>query len=271
MAKDDVRKFNFFQEYTWQVGDFVNMQLWEKELRTMPWFALGPAVLAGLSVAPVSGLNVQAEPGVAVNADGLAVNADAALQAEFASPTGNPAKSLLVLRPFETAVTDIPEPLNPINTVQLHQRFDHQLVAIDGTPAASPAYPSVNPEDIILMGVNLGASQTVITQADFDFSQRQVPLPFLKHTRIVTSTYTVALRDDIIEADATAGAFAVTLPDVLLARGRTYTVMKVDNSANAVQLDTPGAEQINGQDDWDLTVQWEKLKVYSNGQQWRIL
>ena len=232
---------------------------------------IGKGIAKGLDAVPVSGLDVQIQPGVGFNDDGLPVYVDTATTVSVASPAGNPAKTLIVLRPTETATTPIPEPVNPINTVDLHVQFTHEVVVLDGTPAASPVYPTPNAEDIVLMGIELGAGQASIALADFDLSQRDVLNQLIKKVRPIVANYTAVVGDEIIEADATAGALNVTLPDVNLFSGRKLTVVKVDNAANDVGIVTPGSETINGAADWDLTAQWEKVTLYSNGVAWRIV
>lgn len=62
----------------------------------------------------------------------------------------------------------------------------------------------------------------------------------------VTTTYTALDSDEIIIADASGGAFTVTLPAVSgVPDGKEYTVIKSDTSTNLVTIDGNGSETIN--------------------------
>lgn len=55
--------------------------------------------------------------------------------------------------------------------------------------------------------------------------------------RTITASYSCTIDDETIWADATAGAITITLFDSLqLPKGRTYTVKKIDTSANTVTV-----------------------------------
>lgn len=60
------------------------------------------------------------------------------------------------------------------------------------------------------------------------------------------SPYTVLAADEVIFADATAGAITVNLTASAGDGGRIITVFKVDSSANAVTIDGNASETING-------------------------
>lgn len=61
--------------------------------------------------------------------------------------------------------------------------------------------------------------------------------PYWFKDRTVTANYSVTVDDETIWADATAGNITITLFDCLqLAIGRTYTVKKIDASANTVTV-----------------------------------
>jgi hypothetical protein len=89
-----------------------------------------------------------------------------------------------------------------------------------------------------------------------------------------TTTYVVTTGDDgkLIEADATSGAFTITLPTASDAgNGFTITVKKVDSSTSAVTVDADGSETIDGDTDVSLPNQHDVVQVRSNGTQWRVI
>jgi hypothetical protein len=65
-----------------------------------------------------------------------------------------------------------------------------------------------------------------------------------------TSNYTLLATDSVIRADASAGAFTLTLPAAATAgAGTVYTIIRVDvaNSTNLLTIDANSTELINGQ------------------------
>lgn len=70
---------------------------------------------------------------------------------------------------------------------------------------------------------------------------------------------------EAVLADATSGAFTVTLP--ASSAGRSVTVKKVDSSSNAVTV-TPGSGTIDGAASLSLTVQYASRDFLCDGTNW---
>jgi hypothetical protein len=96
----------------------------------------------------------------------------------------------------------------------------------------------------------------------------------------VTSAYTINQdTDEFIDANASAGAFAVTLPPLSqTVRGQPCTVTKVDSSANAVTLATSSSSDtfLDGTTSKTVSTQWSYLRVIcsvnsSGNKVWRII
>ncbi len=83
-----------------------------------------------------------------------------------------------------------------------------------------------------------------------------------------TSAYTITDGDNAVLADASGGAFTITLPPATKYSGVQFTVKKIDASANIVTVDADGAETIDGGANAQLTVQWESIDVRSIGTGW---
>jgi hypothetical protein len=81
-------------------------------------------------------------------------------------------------------------------------------------------------------------------------------------TRVSANT-TLNATHYTIEVDASGGAVAITLPDStgLGVNGRTYNIIKVDNSANAVNVNRSGGDTINGATTIAITVQYQSRTV----------
>lgn len=89
-------------------------------------------------------------------------------------------------------------------------------------------------------------------------------------SRVVTAADTVLAADELIIVDATAGAFALTLPPAASVSGRVFTVKKIDAVA-AVALTGDGAELIDGNNVSSMASQYDALAVYSDGTVWHII
>lgn len=84
-----------------------------------------------------------------------------------------------------------------------------------------------------------------------------------------TTAYSANVRDFIL-ADASSAAFTVTLPLASSSTNQVIAIKKIDATANAVTIDGNGSETIDGSLTLDITVQYELIKVISNGVSWFI-
>jgi hypothetical protein len=87
---------------------------------------------------------------------------------------------------------------------------------------------------------------------------------FLKHYYVavnVTTTYTVPAEVYYVRANATGGAFTVTLPLAATRVGRVIIIKKIDSSVNAVTVGISGSDTIEGSATVSLAAQWNKLVV----------
>lgn len=92
--------------------------------------------------------------------------------------------------------------------------------------------------------------------------------------RLVTGAATLALTDHgrLIEADATSGAFAITLPGVVPATSAYRVAIKrVDGSANPLTILRSGAATIDGQTSIGLPRQWDTVTLACDGANWRVV
>ena len=82
--------------------------------------------------------------------------------------------------------------------------------------------------------------------------------------------YAVLATDEVVLADATAGAFAVTLPAANALPGRRITIKKIDATANAVTVASAGGT-IDGAVSIAMATQNEAVTVMSGGANWWIV
>lgn len=87
----------------------------------------------------------------------------------------------------------------------------------------------------------------------------------------VTTTYTVVDSDELVTAATAGGAFSITLPPVATNKGRRFTVLKTDASANNLTLDGNASETINGATTVVWNTQYSFRTVESDGAVWWIV
>lgn len=86
-----------------------------------------------------------------------------------------------------------------------------------------------------------------------------------------TTAYTPTATDFTIAANASAGAFSVTLPTAVGITGEMYVIKKVDSSANAVTVATTSSQTIDGATTRSLPRQYDAITVQSDGANWIII
>ncbi len=85
-----------------------------------------------------------------------------------------------------------------------------------------------------------------------------------------TTTYVATLLDHIILADASGGAFTITLPPA--ADGKIVLhVKKIDVTANAVTVDGDGAETIDGVLTQILSIPRNSIMIVSDLSNWHVI
>lgn len=85
-----------------------------------------------------------------------------------------------------------------------------------------------------------------------------------------TTTYAVLDQDDVILADATAGAFPVTLPTAVGRTGRRFIVKRMNAGGNAVTIASAGGT-IDGAATVVLGTQYFVRTLASNGTNWVVI
>ena len=75
---------------------------------------------------------------------------------------------------------------------------------------------------------------------------------------------------DVYYADASGGAFTITLPSAASADAHRFTIYKTDTGTNEVTVDANSTEVINGQEEIDLAGVNEALTIESDGTSWVI-
>lgn len=95
----------------------------------------------------------------------------------FTNPTADPTHprwDLLVLRYKLVGDTPVPKPSDPITTIDLNLHDDFEIFVRPGTPSATPVYPTKQPGDIILAGIQVPATVTLGTLCFVDLTIREL-------------------------------------------------------------------------------------------------
>lgn len=85
-----------------------------------------------------------------------------------------------------------------------------------------------------------------------------------------TGAYNVLSTDDIILADATGGAFNVTLPTAVGVT-KSLTIKRINSGANAVTINTTSSQTIDGGSTAILSIQYNSITIVSNNANWFII
>jgi hypothetical protein len=96
---------------------------------------------------------------------------------------------------------------------------------------------------------------------------------FAQHTVTSATTLGTGSTEQLIECDASGGAFNLTLPDAALVPGIKYNIVKTDSSANAITFLTTSTQTMSGfaSGALGLVRQWNSLTLQSNGANWRLI
>lgn len=146
----------------------------------------------------------------------------------------NPRKAYLVARYAQAGDTTIAKPSNPSTNVFLNLLDSFELEVLLGTPAGSPAYPTLGANDIVLMGFTIPAGETIASNCTMDATVRDQGLD--ESSSVKTSNYQATAYDRFVQMNANSGALTLTLPDSRFSEGSEISVMKSDSSVNAVTV-----------------------------------
>lgn len=105
----------------------------------------------------------------------------------------------------------------------------------------------------------------------FDQVTRQINLCYRLKVVSVTAAYSAKIDDGVVLADATGGAFTVTLPSATGSAGAVLRIKRLNSGANAVTVSGAGGQTIDGAATSSLTTQYQVLSLVSDGANWQKL
>lgn len=143
----------------------------------------------------------------------------------------------------------------------------------DGTGVANTT--GTQPAGTVKLGTAVTAAGAVSSVDTSPGSGRQIkPVASTVVNRAIqskTGAYTLTANDSVILADATGGAFTLTLPAVAGTSGTVYDIKRLNSGANNVTIDANGAELVEGATTYVLTAANQSVTIISNGSAWFII
>ena len=154
----------------------------------------------------------------------------------------------------------------------------NKTLATSGWAVGDALYLSTTAGDLTNTKPTDGMVQEIgtVTQVGGAFSGRiqiHVRPPITPKTRTVvekSGAYTLTVFDEVVLADASGGAFTLTLPTAASASGQSFTIKKIDTSANAVTVDGDSAETIDGSTTAVLASAYDAIQIISDGTEYWI-
>jgi hypothetical protein len=99
----------------------------------------------------------------------------------------------------------------------------------------------------------------------------EISLATIMTTRVIATTSTALITDDLILVNASAGTVTVNLPAASTVPGKVYVIKKIDSSVNIMTIDPNGSETIDGLATMVIAIQYETLKIVSDGSVWWMI
>lgn len=137
----------------------------------------------------------------------------------------------------------------------------HTQVATPSNPAASNDKLYFKSDDK-LYRLTSGGTETLIGPGG---SAAYVPASATK-----TANYTIVGGDDVILADASSGAFTLTLTAAATVGNKIFFIKKTDSSINSVTIARSGSDTIDDDTSIVLTTQYESVTLHSNSSNYFI-
>ena len=130
-----------------------------------------------------------------------------------------------------------------------------------------------NANGIAFQNIPTSDSGLITGQAYDDFGTLKIKGTAKANNQSIETVTTTATLDDTqstVLADATGGAFTITLPAASSSTGRIYTIKKIDATAT-VTVDGNASETIDGATTNALATQYDSITIHCNGTAWFIL
>lgn len=195
MPSSTINYYNFYFRYLWSKDDFSAFQTGLSDsFRGSFDGLLGGAIVDGLAVTKAANTTVEVQAGTALSVSGKLLYLSEAVEVALTKPVSNQERVLLVLRAKTVDNTSITDPTDPNSSVFLKTQQTCEVVAIRGTPSATPSYPSKLTDDVVICGVRLDSTDNLDGDQDFDLSVREIVGKNRPSQRVDQSIYDDRLR-----------------------------------------------------------------------------
>jgi hypothetical protein len=162
-----------------------------------------------------------------------------------------------------------------------------RISSLSGLTVGQPVYASVStvgglqttvPSTIGQWIIQIGMADTttsLIMNAGLSSTATQVTstsnYAVLNVVTQTTATLTLTSANDMVRADGTSNAIAITLPTAVGIVGKVFHIKKVDSSVNAITVNTTSSQTIDGATSKIILTQYQVLSVVSNNANWDII
>lgn len=171
-----------------------------------------------------------------------------------------------------TVAFTLPQDPGSENNVFVHVSGVYQqkdTYSVSGTTLTFSAAPPTGTSNIEVV---IGTTRDIGVPSDATVTKAKLAAGAMSaDKKSKTTNYTAASDDDVILCDASSGAFTITLPTAVGIGGKIYIIKKTDSSTNKVSIDGNGAETLDGQTIIKLYVQYQTIKIMSDGTNWAVL
>jgi hypothetical protein len=142
----------------------------------------------------------------------------------------------------------------------LHGNFSADSLRINGALSVRDVARNNTPERFV-----------VFDSANGKLQSRDLNTISSQFLRTETANYTAISTDHTILADATGGAFTITLPAASGLAGKIYTIKRINSGGNDVTIDANASETIDGDATKVLNAHWKYLQIQCDGSNWFII
>jgi hypothetical protein len=156
-------------------------------------------------------------------------------------------------------------------TVTVNDPGDTITIAVSGLTAADISDFSEAVDDRVAALLVAGAGITLTYNDPANTLTIESSGSLVRNIVSVSATYAALTSDSVIIADATGGAFTVTLPSAASTTGQVYDIKRINSGGNKVTVAASGGAMIDGAASVQLTIQYENISMISDGTDWHIL
>ena len=172
LLNSEIREFNWLTRYLVNKTDLQNLQLWLQTFAAIQGQSVGlqGVIISGLDVAydlGAFGTKFICQAGFGIDKTGKPLINTAEIEITSSASYANNVKGYLLLKFVGTGATPT---TTSVESGNLHTIYGCELELVLGTPAASPAYPSLSAKDGLILAAFTLDSSAQLTNLTFEYS-----------------------------------------------------------------------------------------------------